>query len=1063
MRLKTIKLAGFKSFVEPTVINLESQLTAVVGPNGCGKSNIVDAIRWVIGESSAKYLRAESMASVIFNGTATRQPVAQASIELIFDNSDARIGGKYASFTDISVRRVLNRDGQSQYYLNGTRCRRRDITDLFLGTGLGSRSYAIIEQGMISRIIEAKPEELSNYLKEVSGISVYEERRRETENRIRRTRDNLERLTDLREEVSKQLSHLKRQANAARRYKKLMEEARLLEAQLNSLHWRELQNQIASTESELQVLDLKLTAKITEQRRLDAEIEKFRDAQTDQNERFNEVQSRFYRLGADIARLEQRIQHSRERREQLEQDLLQIDANVNEVQQHITEDTLQLDELKKELATLEPDAVLAGNVTEQSQFRLHEVEEKIKEWQFRWDEFVTRSAKSSQQVEVEQTRIQHLQQQVETSSQRTLRLQNELGTLDFNLLPNEITDIKKDATTLDDKYLSARTNLSELSRKISQQRASVSDCAKLLASQRETVQKFHGRQASLKAIQEASHAKQDTYTTQWLEEQQLQNCSKLAQYLKVEPGWEKAVEIVLGPYLEGLCINDKSDLLNKLAHVEKGKMTFIFQQKSKVNSQSVNADLLSNKINSNWTPYNILAGIFVADSYEHALEVFSRLNENESVVTKDGVWLSKNSVRINKTTDGNTGVITLEVELEKLNQQILKAQEKLSAIETEHEEGQKALSQFEHEHDEGQDLYAKLTSELNECRSRIKAKESKFDHIKQRKIDLEREIDDAKSQLEEANTLLVSTQATLLKAKEKQGAETDMRTKLLQERDDYQSNLDDVKEQAKTDRETADELNIRLESTRNQAHFLGQSIDRANKQLLSLGERRKLLHEAKSNADSPVEDIEDELEQTLGKRLGKQKPTQSRAYTSDQIHEVQRFLTPNARLASQIILESGCRAKDLATLRLASEAPLKHARLHKLDPNRFIGRETWIQIKFIGKGGHEYLSTISPRTADQLATIRLGQPKDFKERGQTNTICYQYYDLIAGKYLSEQWSKASVHALGFSHGIHGLRHTYAQQRIFALLELGIPLIITKQWTAQTLGHYRGDVINTYLR
>ena len=212
MRLSTIKLSGFKSFVDPTTLHLPTNMTGVVGPNGCGKSNIIDAVRWVMGESSASRLRGDSLTDVIFSGSAARKPVSQATVELIFDNSDHTIAGEFAAFNEISVKRLVSRDGTSNYYLNGTKCRRKDITDLFLGTGLGPRSYSIIEQGMISQIIEARPEDLRIYLEEAAGISKYKERRKETETRIRHTRENLDRLADLREEVGKQLEHLRRQA-----------------------------------------------------------------------------------------------------------------------------------------------------------------------------------------------------------------------------------------------------------------------------------------------------------------------------------------------------------------------------------------------------------------------------------------------------------------------------------------------------------------------------------------------------------------------------------------------------------------------------------------------------------------------------------------------------------------------------------------------------------------------------------------------------------------------------------------------------------------------------------
>ena len=221
MRLSTIKLAGFKSFVDPTVLHLPTNLTGVVGPNGCGKSNIIDAVRWVMGESAASRLRGDSLTDVIFNGSSGRKPVGQAVVELIFDNSDSFIGGEFAAYAEISVKRLVTRDGQSGYYLNQARCRRRDITDLFLGTGLGARSYSIIEQGMVSQIVESAPEDLRVHLEEAAGISKYKERRKETESRIKATRENLDRLNDVREEVDKQLVNLERLAKQAEKYTEL--------------------------------------------------------------------------------------------------------------------------------------------------------------------------------------------------------------------------------------------------------------------------------------------------------------------------------------------------------------------------------------------------------------------------------------------------------------------------------------------------------------------------------------------------------------------------------------------------------------------------------------------------------------------------------------------------------------------------------------------------------------------------------------------------------------------------------------------------------------------------
>ena len=312
MRLSTIKLAGFKSFVDPTTLHLPGNMTGVVGPNGCGKSNIIDAVRWVMGESSASRLRGDNLTDVIFSGSSSRKPVSQALVELVFDNSDGAVGGEFARFNEISVKRTVNRDSVSTYYLNGTRCRRRDITDLFLGTGLGPRSYSIIEQGMISQIIEAKPEELRVYLEEAAGISKYKERRKETETRIRHTRENLDRLGDLREEVGKQIEHLRRQARQAEQYQQLKLDQRDREAQLHALEYRRLDAELTALRAELSRDETKLQSLLADQRQAEAQIEAGRSRHAEAGERMNQAQSAVYRVSGEIARIEQQIQHQRE-------------------------------------------------------------------------------------------------------------------------------------------------------------------------------------------------------------------------------------------------------------------------------------------------------------------------------------------------------------------------------------------------------------------------------------------------------------------------------------------------------------------------------------------------------------------------------------------------------------------------------------------------------------------------------------------------------------------------------------------------------------------------------
>jgi chromosome segregation protein len=366
MRLKSIKLAGFKSFVDPTSINFPSNMCAVVGPNGCGKSNVIDAVRWVMGESSAKNLRGESMADVIFNGSVNRQPVGQATIELVFDNSDGKIGGEYAAYAEISIRRLVTREGQSEYFLNGSRCRRRDITDIFLGTGLGPRSYAIIEQGMISRLIESRPEELRIFIEEAAGISKYKERRKETESRMRRTLENLERLTDIRDELERQLQHLQRQAQAAGKYSDFKQEERGLKAQLQTLQWRSYDARINSSKHDIGELDTKLESVNAEHRQVDARLEELRVSHTEASDEFNEVQARYYSLGSEVARIEQTIKHQQERGRQLAEDLGQTEQSFKQTQRHLEEDQAKQQQWQSELAAVAPamEQLQAAHITQ---------------------------------------------------------------------------------------------------------------------------------------------------------------------------------------------------------------------------------------------------------------------------------------------------------------------------------------------------------------------------------------------------------------------------------------------------------------------------------------------------------------------------------------------------------------------------------------------------------------------------------------------------------------------------------------------------------------------------
>ena len=359
MRLNSIKLSGFKSFVDPTSVTFPSSMSCIVGPNGCGKSNVIDAVRWVLGESSAKNLRSDSMTDVVFNGSSSRKPVSKASVELFFDNKDGRIGGEFSSYSEISVRRSLELDGQSNYYLNGTSCRKKDITDVFLGTGLGPRSYAIIEQGMISQLVSAKPEEMRGYIEEVAGISRYLERKKETESRIKRTKENLSRLEDLREEISRLLFKLQRQAKAAEKYHELRKDETHAQLMLLGSKWRDVSSVLLSKEKEVKDQELKVEEINSEKNTSDSEIIKLRAKQIELQTALDKVQQEFYSFGADISRTEQEISLKKDRVNEINDKILinqiQIDTRTKEIEK-LTENKssaqLEISSIENELKSL---------------------------------------------------------------------------------------------------------------------------------------------------------------------------------------------------------------------------------------------------------------------------------------------------------------------------------------------------------------------------------------------------------------------------------------------------------------------------------------------------------------------------------------------------------------------------------------------------------------------------------------------------------------------------------------------------------------------------------------
>ena len=443
MRLSKIKLSGFKTFVEPTTLSLPSTIVGIVGPNGCGKSNVIDAVRWVLGESSAKYLRGESMSDVIFNGSSSRKPVSTATIELLFDNTDKKVGGEYSKYNEISTKRVITRDGQSRYFLNGTKCRRKDITTLFLGTGLGPRSYAIVQQDTISRLIEAKPDDMRTFLEEAAGVSKYKQKRKETESRIKNTKENLNRLNDIREEIEKQLRRLKTQSNAAKRYKKYKSREKEIHAEVLFTRINGLLSKLKDNQEEVQQHQSAFDQNLTELRKIEADIEEQRVADAEATQNFNNAQKDHFELQSKIARLEQSIEYEKELESQKSFNVQEIQKELERINKEHKEDSVQINQISSALSKLEQTIITASSIVNGLEQTLNELEGNLQGVSEQNESITNEINELNTVVETESVKISVLSKQMTQidDQKRTIKNLHEAESI-FKQLEKEIESSK---------------------------------------------------------------------------------------------------------------------------------------------------------------------------------------------------------------------------------------------------------------------------------------------------------------------------------------------------------------------------------------------------------------------------------------------------------------------------------------------------------------------------------------------------------------------------------------------------------------------------------------------
>ena len=874
MRLNSIKLSGFKSFAEPTNFMLPGQLVGVVGPNGCGKSNIMDAVRWVLGESRASELRGESMQDVIFNGTTTRKPSSRASVELVFDNADHRAGGQWGQFAEIAVKRVLTRDGTSSYYINNQPVRRRDVQDVFLGTGLGPRAYAIIGQGTISRIIESKPEELRLFLEEAAGVSKYKERRRETESRITDTRENLTRVEDILRELNSNLDKLEKQAEVAQQYNLWQSQATLKQHQLWFLKRAESEVDQGRVKAEAEKAVTELESRVADLRRVESDLETIRQAHYAAGDQVNQSQGQLYEASAEVGRLEAEIRFVVEGRQRVEQRLAQLQEQSVQWAARRDHAAAELETLAGQGQQAEEQAILlAAQVEEQAQ-QLPELDDALRQAQARATEQRASVGQVQQQIQV----LAADQRNIEEQS-RALTLRREKLAADRNALaaPDEVrlTNLQTQLAAAQETAQVADARLHELQEQVPQ-----------LDGERRTRQQAvnseGGKQSDLSARLEALRTLQEKVRTDgklkpWLAKHGLDGLQGLWSRIHIEQGWENALEAALRERMNSLEVS-RLDMVRAFgSDAPPAKLAFYSPPQAGAPEAESSLPRLSQLLRLNDAGQKALLshwlhGCFTAASFEEALSARSQLQPGEVIYLQSGHAVTAHSASFFAQDSEQAGLLARQQEIENLEKQ-LRAQALIA----------------------------------EEARSALVRAEASYTNASQRLVTVRREAGESQSRAHElqVETLRLTQLAEQTRARSEQ---------IAADLSEVDAQLEQLQERRVTAEGRFEELDMQLADSQERHAQLGDRVIEAERKLAGSREQQRSLERQAQEAQFS--------QRSLEARRG----------------ELQRAIETAVQQAATIAAEDGRAREELVRLTdAAAQAGLQSALAIKLEREQALG------------------------------------------------------------------------------------------------------------------------------
>ncbi|WP_370259574.1 chromosome segregation protein SMC [Idiomarina sp.] len=874
MRLKHIKLAGFKSFVDATKVPFPDQMTCVVGPNGCGKSNVIDAVRWVLGESSAKNLRGDAMTDVIFNGSSARKPVSQASVELVFDNTSGRIQGEFASYNEISVKRQVSRDGQSNYFLNNSKCRRRDITDLFLGTGLGPRSYAIIEQGMISRLIESKPQELRVFIEEAAGISKYKERRKETENRILHTRENLERISDVREELGQQLQKLQRQAAAAQRYKELKAQERDLRALLLSSRWWQLNEKQDQLREQRNHYRLELDRWQTEQTGDEKGVISLREQAEELKQRVEQAQQAVYECNHQIVRIEQAMQHQRQLEQQREARVAQLNQEREQLTEHDAEDNQSAQRLTQKIAELEPgleqlEAQLEMATTRHDEAReqLQRIEQDEEQTRRRLREVEQQKQRNELALQQAEHTISHSRETLAELAEQRVQVHQQTQAIGIAQQQEKLTDTRAQL----DRSESELTNATESYEAV--QRELQTCQAQLQGLQREQ----HSQQTRAELLREwlaGEDGSVNAHVRQWAKDNQLRS---LPEILDVEPAWRDAVEAWLSPWLNSYWSEDNAllDSLPKGAMLSRPEPAITFPH-----GVTGLVDVVSGSVRD----WPLVQRCLVADTVNDGQRLLRQCPQAIAALTKAGDIVLPGLVH-RAGEQNKQGLLHKQAELAQLeqNQQVIEAQisemvETYDRFAQQLDEAKSAKQQVEQTHNTLREAWVRAQQQLENAEQQYQRFESTLLQLGDKEAQIQSKLESAEQQ-----AALCESTADELELQLEQ-----LQTELNQsQRASVEQHQRECEQQAQSVRTQLDQHRLQLTSAQEQHAQLQRMSERQSQRLQAIELELRELAEQRTESKEPQQaQLEDLLAQREERSETLQQARDELAQIEQDIHEL---------------------------------------------------------------------------------------------------------------------------------------------------------------------------------